>query len=518
MYRLIKLWTICLIVLTANVVFGGDTLYLQEETLIDSSANSFSLGARPMVVGNSDTIRLFYVIRNSDTDFVYQAVSNDWGNIWSAPEGVSFYQHPDMQRYQAYSPSAAVDADGYIHLIYEYRGYPLYHSGWPDYPPSHINYVTNETGDWVTYQDVVNDSAIQASEDNDSTISYFYGSFILSKGTIEYFISADYAWWATKYHVVYSDNAGGSWTEGSALVTYDRGAIDKYTIKCASLLSDGVNVYAIWFNRYTGELRVKTHDGCGWGADSTIFTADSSGDDALSYYTMSSTSGNGVCYSAMIRNEGNFLNEIFFIKKDGSGWSVDTISIQDTLYSVSSCVLNDTAYIFYGTTGWRSKLIKHTATGFSTPKVLLTQDGGHIMLYVAAIENRVQPIMWASPNQDTTMWYLYSGTLPDVGVSEKQQDFHHFGFHLAQNYPNPFSAHTFIRYTLPRSDNIELIIYNIQGQLVRTLLSKEENAGVHTVGWDRKDEKGMIAPNGIYFYQLKTSTGVKETRKMLLLR
>lgn len=506
MHRVIKL-VICLATLVVKTAFGGDTLYLQQEAIIDSG--SFRIGIRPMIVDDTNAVHIFYTAGNTDTDFVYQAISNDWGHNWSMPEKVSFHQHPEHERYFAYGPSADVDADGNIHLIYAYRGKPLY-SSWSDYPPDHINYVTNATGSWITYQDVVNDSAIQTSEGNGSTVSYLFSPFVLSEDNAEHFIAADYAWWAKKYHVVFSErNTGGNWAEGSALVTYDRGVIDCYTIPCASLLSDGVSIYAIWFNRYTGELKFKTYNGSDWSVDSTIFTADSPVDGSSPrYYTMSPTSGDGVCYLAMNRNEGNTLNEIFFVKKDASGWTVDTVSTQDTLYSVSSCVLNDTAYIFYRTTGWRNKLIKHTTDGFSTSQVLLTQDGNQIVLYTTVIENRIQPIVWVAPNQDTTMWYLYSGTLSTTGVSEEQQDYY---FNLT-HYPNPTTSVIRIQWSgVSEKQEISLQIYDLSGRLVKTLIPNPSSR-ISAVEWDARS-----ITSGIYFIRFRAGD-YSETKKIVLTR
>ncbi|HPY00944.1 MAG TPA: FlgD immunoglobulin-like domain containing protein, partial [Candidatus Marinimicrobia bacterium] len=86
------------------------------------------------------------------------------------------------------------------------------------------------------------------------------------------------------------------------------------------------------------------------------------------------------------------------------------------------------------------------------------------------------------------------------------------------NYPNPFNASTSIKYTLPQKAHVKIDIYNIQGQLVRTLSKGEESSGTHIAVWDGKDNIGKNVSSGVYFFQLKTPTGVQEIRKMLLLR
>ncbi len=94
-------------------------------------------------------------------------------------------------------------------------------------------------------------------------------------------------------------------------------------------------------------------------------------------------------------------------------------------------------------------------------------------------------------------------------------------FKLAQNHPNPFSrareSETEIRFQLARSGWVELRVYNLLGQPVRTLLQRALTAGEHKVFWDGSDERGEAVSNGIYFYQLRQD-GFSQMRKLTLLR
>ncbi len=88
---------------------------------------------------------------------------------------------------------------------------------------------------------------------------------------------------------------------------------------------------------------------------------------------------------------------------------------------------------------------------------------------------------------------------------------------LEQNYPNPFNPSTFIRFQLPESADVQLTIYNVLGQAVRTLLNGTVNAGQHQIEWNGLDNRGQAVGGGIYFYQL-SSGDTQQTRKMLLVR
>jgi peptidase C25-like protein/flagellar hook capping protein FlgD/dockerin type I repeat protein len=88
---------------------------------------------------------------------------------------------------------------------------------------------------------------------------------------------------------------------------------------------------------------------------------------------------------------------------------------------------------------------------------------------------------------------------------------------LSGNYPNPFNPETTIEYSLSVEDEVEISIYNIRGQQVKTLIRARQGAGYHQVVWDGKDASGQISSSGAYIYLMRTSSGV-QTKKMILLK
>ena len=90
-------------------------------------------------------------------------------------------------------------------------------------------------------------------------------------------------------------------------------------------------------------------------------------------------------------------------------------------------------------------------------------------------------------------------------------------FHLFQNYPNPFNSSTIIRFTIPKASQFELSIFNIQGQLIKTLFNKKVKAGIHSVSWDGMDSQGKHVASGLYIYSL-TSSEFQKSNKMILIR
>ncbi len=86
------------------------------------------------------------------------------------------------------------------------------------------------------------------------------------------------------------------------------------------------------------------------------------------------------------------------------------------------------------------------------------------------------------------------------------------------NYPNPFNPTTNISFSIPAANSVSLVIYNLKGQKVKSMLSdKEFTPGTHTVSWDGRDELGSHVSSGVYFYKLITPAKTL-TNKMLLLK
>jgi hypothetical protein len=90
-------------------------------------------------------------------------------------------------------------------------------------------------------------------------------------------------------------------------------------------------------------------------------------------------------------------------------------------------------------------------------------------------------------------------------------------FELHQNQPNPFNAATTIAFSLDRAGFVSLVIYDLLGRKVRTIVSKDLSSGSHTATWDGKDDYGTDATTGVYFCRLTAGKQVS-SRKMVLLK
>jgi hypothetical protein len=91
-------------------------------------------------------------------------------------------------------------------------------------------------------------------------------------------------------------------------------------------------------------------------------------------------------------------------------------------------------------------------------------------------------------------------------------------FFLGANYPNPFNPSTQIRFALPEAATVELAVYDVLGQLVRTLVADEQHAArYYRVSWDGTDAQRQAVGSGVYFYRMRTPD-FQQTGRMTLVK
>ena len=91
-------------------------------------------------------------------------------------------------------------------------------------------------------------------------------------------------------------------------------------------------------------------------------------------------------------------------------------------------------------------------------------------------------------------------------------------FELMNNYPNPFNPVTTMKFALPKSENVTIVIYNVLGQKVKTLVSDQKfRAGIRTFQWNGTNDRGMRVGSGTYIYRIKMGNFVA-SKKMTLIK
>ena len=89
-------------------------------------------------------------------------------------------------------------------------------------------------------------------------------------------------------------------------------------------------------------------------------------------------------------------------------------------------------------------------------------------------------------------------------------------FGLQQNYPNPFNPTTSIRFELPKAARMQLVVYNLRGQAIRTLVDEEKEAGYHDIAWDGRNQAGERVSSGLYMLRMKAGSFSKVIKMSLV--
>lgn len=129
-------------------------------------------------------------------------------------------------------------------------------------------------------------------------------------------------------------------------------------------------------------------------------------------------------------------------------------------------------------------------------------------------------------DSDSPYWSGYQimpRTLGDILVGIEEEEGSPKVYALSQNYPNPFSSGTTIKYQLAKSGNVSIGIYNLLGERIATLVDEPQKAGYYDAYWNGKDSKGNKIACGIYFCRMdvKTESGnssFTRTRKLVMFK
>jgi len=90
--------------------------------------------------------------------------------------------------------------------------------------------------------------------------------------------------------------------------------------------------------------------------------------------------------------------------------------------------------------------------------------------------------------------------------------------YIINNYPNPMQSQTTISFSIQEQNTIDLSIYNIKGQLVKTLINDNREKGTHSIIWEGTDDNGKSVSSGIYYYKLNVDREDVAVRKCVIIR
>ncbi|MEN8191672.1 MAG: FlgD immunoglobulin-like domain containing protein [Bacteroidota bacterium] len=139
---------------------------------------------------------------------------------------------------------------------------------------------------------------------------------------------------------------------------------------------------------------------------------------------------------------------------------------------------------------------------FSTTSTSYSSEG---MVYIEA-ENE------SGGKSTDSIWAIIDPTTGINGLNYLPEK-----YSLEQNYPNPFNPSTTIKYSIPKSSDVIISIYNMLGEKIATLIDMNQNAGNYNVVWNGQNDSGQEVSTGVYIYKINAGE-FTQSHKMILLR
>lgn len=346
----------------------------------------------------------------------------------------------------------------------------------------------------ITTGAIVNDggSAIGCSwgdYNNDSYLDLFVANF-LNQNNFLYRNNGDGTFTKITSGAIVSD--GGN-SVGSTWSDFDNdGDVDLF------VGNDGQNNF-LYSNNGNGQFtRITSGDIVNTGGSSFGLSSGDFDDD-----------GNLDVFVANRAGETNFL---FVNDGNGNSWlNVKCIGVVSNTSAIGVKVsimatINDTLV-------WQTREIS-AQTGYNSETLR-----AHFGLGDATLIDSLR-VIWPSGTID-----VFEGFLPNKSVSiieggeitgiEKTDRVVLESFILSQNYPNPFNPQTTIEYILTSPSHVVLKIYNLRGQVIKTLVNEPQGTGMQTATWTGENGQGQKVSSGVYIYQIKIGDFI--TRKKMLL-
>lgn len=195
---------------------------------------------------------------------------------------------------------------------------------------------------------------------------------------------------------------------------------------------------------------------------------------------------------------------------NGSQWQIQIIDY-NVSYSSSLISRNGQSYIGYNSSSneLRFALQNNQQWCIYDPSV-------NTYSFSIALDSGNHPHISYYNSQNGSLNYVVNPLLTEVESSFDNNNRLPMGFKLLQNYPNPFNPSTNILFDIPKSSHVKITIYNILGQIVKTIIDENRYAGSYNIKWDGKDNTGDIVSTGVYFCHMKAGDFSKTIKIMLI--
>ncbi len=249
-------------------------------------------------------------------------------------------------------------------------------------------------------------------------------------------------------------------------------------------------------------------------AEINLKSSPSSEDKTIKYLAMQKVSSVSLDIVGSKVNRGEKLSVPINIINSGGLVSIQLkMKFDPTMFTFSDCKLGDkySEYNLSYSSDSKTGDLKIAIAGIKP-----VNDGGNILNLSFNVGNDIKgeieynfAVIEFSANEINFSKSVNSETIKIIGKPTS--------YGLMQNYPNPFNPTTIISYQIP-DDNVpvNLIIYNVQGQKIRTLVNSNQNSGVYNITWDGSNDQGFKVSSGIFIYRLQVNKFVASKKLVFL--
>ncbi|MBN2828762.1 MAG: T9SS type A sorting domain-containing protein, partial [Candidatus Cloacimonetes bacterium] len=201
--------------------------------------------------------------------------------------------------------------------------------------------------------------------------------------------------------------------------------------------------------------------------------------------------------------------------------TLDNINF-DLLYLAEPTALNGTFNNRELTLSWTAPTTTFTVNSYNVYRKI--NNGNYLLLSTSDNESYVDDV-----SQDGEYFYYVEAVYPegighpsieftfDTAVALDEENHNQPVTVLFGNYPNPFNPTTTISYSLANEEKVKLEIFNVKGQLVKTLVNEIQHIGRHSIEWNGKDNADKDCASGLYMYRFQTK-GLNTVKKAMLLK
>ena len=268
--------------------------------------------------------------------------------------------------------------------------------------------------------------------------------------------------------------------------------------------SDGGNTWLTRTSGVTNELR------------DILFVNENSGWIAGFGGVILHSNNGGLSWSQQSSNTTDDIYNINFVS-ESTGWAVGENGL--ILHTINGGI--PVELIAFTGSIYENNIILNweTATETNNKGFEILRDG-KVISFISGSGTSTEPQSYSLTDEDVSPGtYTYSlvqidfdGTRDRIGELQINMNNNVSEYSFAQNYPNPFNPSTTIKYSIPQTSQVQIKIFDILGNEIKTLLNEEKTAGIYQIEFD-----GSNIQSGIYFYRIFTGK-FTETKKMVLMK